>query len=436
MARPPRSSAAVTGGSQTGRLPSFERLLHRLRARLDEAGEVGLVSVSVLQLRGVEHSAGWGAYEAMVRAVTAYLDTFLKQAMRHDDWLFETGLSGNSFVLVLGPPRHGRAIDPADLAKVRARIKRGLRNHLASCLPAEVLASFGSYVGSAVLRPAPRVRFERNVHRTLEQAFADSLRDKNREGRRLAGHLQRVLDSGLVHSVYQPVVDIVERRVLGYEALTRVGGNRFRSVETLFKAAEEHDALWSLERLCRRKAIEGLPPLGPDHLLFLNVEAESMQDPHLRHADFLDRLESVGLSPKRIVLELTEHSIVKDFAAFRRTLAEFREIGFRLAMDDVGSGYSGLRAIAEIGPDFIKADMTLVRRLHENALKRELIDTIRRFSDSTGITLVAEGVECVEELEALDRLGVRCAQGYLFARPDRPPGIPDWERIYSRRDTE
>lgn len=432
MTRSHRTSAAA-GGGHTRRLPAIEHRFDRLKGRLQASGEVALLSVSVLQLRGTQQSAGWGAYEATVRAVADYLDTFTRQAMRREDGLFETGLFGNRFVLVLAPPRHGGPIDPVALAKVRTRIRTGLRSHLASRLPAEALADFSSFVGAAVLRKAPGVRFERNVHRVLEQAFADSLREKDREGRHLASQLRRVLEAKLVHSVYQPVVDIVERRTLGYEALTRVGSDRFRSVETLFQAAEEHDVLWSLERLCRQKALDDLPALDPDGLLFLNVEAESIQDPHLRQADFIDRLEAAGLAPNRLVLELTERSIVRDFTAFRRTLAAFREIGFRLAMDDVGSGYAGLRAIAEIGPDFIKADMTLVRRLHENALKRELIDTIRRFSDSTGITLVAEGVESVEELEALDRLGVRCAQGYLFARPDRPPAAPDWERIFAER---
>ena len=83
----------------------------------------------------------------------------------------------------------------------------------------------------------------------------------------------------------------------------------------------------------------------------------------------------------------------------------------------------------EIQPDYLKVDMSLVRNLHRDPIKRELIETIRRFSDSTGITLVAEGVESAEELETLALVGVRCAQGYLFAKPDSPPKKPDWELV-------
>ena len=84
-------------------------------------------------------------------------------------------------------------------------------------------------------------------------------------------------------------------------------------------------------------------------------------------------------------------------------------------------------ADTELAPDFIKADMTLVRDVHRNSIKRELIATIRRFSDSTGITLIAEGVETHDELKSLRELGVRCAQGFLFARPGAPPHVPDWD---------
>jgi EAL domain-containing protein (putative c-di-GMP-specific phosphodiesterase class I) len=100
-------------------------------------------------------------------------------------------------------------------------------------------------------------------------------------------------------------------------------------------------------------------------------------------------------------------------------------------MDDVGSGYAGLQAIAEISPDYIKMDMSLVRDIHRHNIKRELVTTIRRFSDSTGITLVAEGVETAEELNSLVEAGVRCAQGYLFCKPSRIPVEPDWDSIPS-----
>jgi EAL domain-containing protein (putative c-di-GMP-specific phosphodiesterase class I) len=429
MSGPWESTPRVEADPSSPALPRLESILESAALRLASRSEIGLISVTVLQRHHVEQGAGWHAYDAIIHEIGTFLRTYHGQRMRRHDRLFEPSLNGNSFALLLEPPRDGRQFDAGALARVCARIRRGLRVHLARSLAPEVGEAFGSYVGAALVRIEPGIAFERIVHRALEEAFADALREKEREGRRRSARLARVIDLGLVRSVYQPVVDIVDRRVIGFEALTRVDSGRFENIETLFKAAEADDSLWSLERLCRRKALEGVPKLASDQLLFLNIEPDSAHDPELTGPEFLDGLASAGLSPGQVVLELTEHSAVRDFVAFRRTLEQFRALGFRLAMDDVGSGYAGLQAIAEIAPDFIKADMHLVRGLHANSIKRELIDTMRRFSESTGITLVAEGVESSEELNALVSVGVRCAQGFLFARPGAPAPFPDWRLV-------
>jgi EAL domain-containing protein (putative c-di-GMP-specific phosphodiesterase class I) len=164
-------------------------------------------------------------------------------------------------------------------------------------------------------------------------------------------------------------------------------------------------------------------------LLFLNVERDSFRDPELLGPSFRSELERAHLSPSQVVLELTEHTLIRDFQSFRARLRACRERGFRLAMDDVGTGYCGLQAIAEIQPDYLKIDMMLIRDLHTHPVKRELVATIRRFADSTNTVLIAEGVESREELDSLAALGVRHVQGYLFARPSKPPVIPDWDKL-------
>jgi EAL domain-containing protein (putative c-di-GMP-specific phosphodiesterase class I) len=421
----PFSSGSAPDGQ--GGLPPLAHVFDRIEAGLSGGHDLGILYCCVMQHGTVDQSAGWQAYETMVREIHGFLQGYRSRRMRAADLLVEPTIQGNAFVLLLGPPRKGRQLDLADLARVRARLKRGLREHLQACLPREVGEEFGCYVGAARLRPDDTVGLERIVYRSLEEAFADALRDREVDVQRHALQLHRVLELGLVHAVYQPVVDVIDLRVVGYEALTRVAPGRFETTDLLFKAATENDSLWSLERLCRRKALEGLPELQEEELLFLNVQPDAIYDPELRDMAFLSRLQEVGLHPRQIVLEMTEHSAVRDFPSFRRTLQHFRGNGFRLAMDDVGSGYSGLQAIAELAPDFIKADMGLVRDIHRNPIKRELIATIRRFSDSTGITLIAEGVETQEELRSLRELGVRCAQGFLFARPGAPPHVPDWD---------
>ena len=178
--------------------------------------------------------------------------------------------------------------------------------------------------------------------------------------------------------------------------------------------------MWKLDRLCRERAIRGAQGLKEDELLFLNLEPDSIHDPALRSEATFALLRDMGLKPAQVVLEMTEHSAVRDFTALRQLLNYLQFHGFRLAVDDVGSGYSGLKSIAEIKPDFIKIDMALIRDIHQHPIKQDLTGTIARFSTSSGITLIAEGVETVEELRCLQALGVRYAQGFLFARPGPP----------------
>jgi EAL domain-containing protein (putative c-di-GMP-specific phosphodiesterase class I) len=425
-------SSDILGSIAPGGPPQISGLFDRIRDRLGARGRLGLVSLTVLSRRpGSVEPTSWQAYDECLGHVAEFLGTIRGGGLRADDRIFGPSSSGNSFVLVLEPPRDGRPLDASDLARVQARIKDGVRVHLGQCASRESLENFGCWVGRALMRPDESVKLDRIVHRALEEAFADAVRDREVDGLQDAEHLHHVLEGGLVRSVYQPVVDVTARRVLGFEALTRVASPRFQNVETLFKAAADHDALWTLERLCRRRHLEGLPAMGGEQLLFLNVEPEAIHDPELASPAFVEALRVSGLDPNRIVLELTEHSVVRDFAALHRTLRRFRALGFRLAMDDVGAGYSGLQTIAELSPDFIKLDRTLVREVNHSVIKRELISTIARFSGNTGIALVAEGVEERAELDELIRLGVRCAQGYLFARPGSPPAMPDWKTLTS-----
>jgi EAL domain-containing protein (putative c-di-GMP-specific phosphodiesterase class I) len=411
------------------RPPEVQELTEHIRTELARSGQLGVISVSVLDRHPVDSHGRWPSYEAVLDEITRYLHDYLTRKLRTTDRLFGPSANGNGFVILLDRPREGRDLDPTDLARVRLRLRNGLRGHLCRELDEHVFTAFGCYVGGAIMRHRAETPVERIVYRALESAFADALSDKERDDRRGVVNLYHVLETKQVKTVYQPVVDVVERRIVGYEALSRVPRVRFPNPEELFKVAHEQQSLWQLERLCRERALDGVPALDPGQLLFLNVEPESMQDPELLGDAFVERLASVGLAPTQVVFEITEHSAIRDYAAIRAHLARARDRGFRLAMDDVGSGYAGLQSIAEIAPDFLKVDMSLVRDVHRHTIKRELISTIRRFTDSTGITLIAEGVESLHELGSLTAAGVRCAQGFLFARPAAPPDLPDWATI-------
>ncbi len=408
---------------------SLDDLFRRASRELPQKHKLGLLSVSVLKNELNDNPETWQAYDSILEEIRSFLGEFRNRRMRTTDQLFWPSVIGNGFVILLDAPRTGRPLNDMDVSRVRFRLRRSLRNHLAKTVPAIQLRSFGVWVGGSLMRYEPGIPIDRIVYRSREEAFADALKDKDRESRRYSNNLRKVIEGEQVQMVYQSVLDLVDRKVIGLEALTRVPRSRFPNPEILFKVAHQNNTLWTLERICRNRALQGLPRLQDDQKLFLNVEPDSLHDPDLLNQPFSDRLQAAGLQPQQIVLEITEHTAIQDFPKVRRMITRCRRQGYRVAMDDVGSGYAGLQAIAEIAPDYIKMDMSLVRNIHRHMIKRELVSTICRFSDSTGITLVAEGVETAEELQSLVAAGVRCAQGFLFCRPSKSPVEPDWDSI-------
>ncbi len=125
----------------------------------------------------------------------------------------------------------------------------------------------------------------------------------------------------------------------------------------------------------------------------------------------------VGLAPQRLVLEVTEHSTIEDYAEIASVLAPLRKRGLRLAVDDAGAGYASFRHILQLKPDIIKLDRSLISGLNENQDQLALAAALVSFAEKTGIKVVAEGVETPEELKALQALNVNKAQGYLLGRP-------------------
>jgi len=286
----------------------------------------------------------------------------------------------------------------------------------------DIAGLFGIYVGSTTLFRNPKIRTERMIYRGIREAAAAARWVESRERSRKVADLKATLRDEAVYIVYHPIVVTATREVYGYEALARGSLRALRSPEVLFSVAEEANLIWELSRLCRKKAIEGIDEhLRAGDLLFINIDPHDFRDPTFRTLD-LDMEELGGVSdPGRIVLEITERTAITDYPKFQGYLADFRERGFRFAVDDAGSGYAGLGSIANLSPDFIKLDISLISGIDANFMKQNLVETMVQFANDHGIKVIAEGVEREEEYETVKRLGVHLTQGFLF---HRDPAIP------------
>ena len=187
-----------------------------------------------------------------------------------------------------------------------------------------------------------------------------------------------------------------------------------RSPEVMFDVAAEADLVWELSRLCRSRAIEGIETrLQPNELLFLNVDPHDFSDPAFN--------ENEVKYPERVVIEITERTAIKDYPKFRERLRRFRERGFRFAVDDAGSGYAGLGSIANLEPDFIKLDISLINAIDTNFIKQNLVaddGEVRERSRREGDRRRRRARRGVQDGAGPRRASV---QGFFLHRPSNLP---------------
>ena len=228
---------------------------------------------------------------------------------------------------------------------------------------------------------------------------------------------RRALDTLWI--AYHPIVDPRKRIVFGHEALLRSREPSLPHPGAVLDAAERLDALDVLGRAIRARAAE--PVAGTDDcgLLFVNLHVRDLADPTLTSEDApLSRIAD------RVVLEITERAALDEIVDVPGKIARLREMGFRIAVDDLGAGYAGLTSFAQLEPDVVKLDMSLIRGIDQSPTKQKVVRSMTSLSREMGMLVVAEGVETRRECEALIDIGCDLLQGFLFARPSPPfPGI-------------
>ncbi len=239
------------------------------------------------------------------------------------------------------------------------------------------------------------------VNRFMARWIVDAIRDQSYE------------------SWYQPIVAADSGEVYAHEALFRMRDKTGQVINPgqVFKRAEQAGLLFTLDLTARKAAVEGAARAGLETKLFINFNPSSIYDPSYCLRTTASAIEELGLKPENIVFELTETHQARDKAHLKGILAFYRASGFGVALDDIGSGYSGLSLLHEMKPDIAKIDMDLVRGIHRDASKQTIVDSILRIAQKNGICSVAEGIETAEEAEWLKTAGADYLQGYYFGKP-------------------
>jgi EAL domain-containing protein (putative c-di-GMP-specific phosphodiesterase class I) len=248
---------------------------------------------------------------------------------------------------------------------------------------------------------------------TIAQSKVDSDRH--------AAFFKGLLKSKGVRSVYQPVIDLKSKSIIGYEALTRALSHYPDGDATLlFSAARDVGMVKELDQLCVEYALKSGQGMGPDKKMFLNLNHETLLDQKLMSHLFADR-GAIGYH--NIVIEVTEQSILRSFDKVRDALLELKEQGVGVAIDDVGGGAVSLRDVAVLKPDYIKFDRSLIRQIDVSTTKQQIVLSMILFAKGIHAQTTAEGIETKQEYETVLMCGVNLGQGYYFARPG--PAFPN-----------
>lgn len=236
--------------------------------------------------------------------------------------------------------------------------------------------------------------------------------------------LQDIIRQRDLSALFQPVMDFASGTFMGFEGLIRgPADSPLHSPMKLFGAAKQQGLSLEVEMLCRQVVLESFAAQSLPGKLFLNVSPEALTHPSFKNGQTLAYLEELHIDPQRVIVEITENQPTFDFQEMRNALLHYRSMGFQIAMDDLGEGFSSLRLWSEMRPEFVKIDMHFVQGVNSDPLKQQFLRSIQSIALSSGTQVIAEGIETDAEFRIIRDLGIACGQGHFIARPGHVPPL-------------
>jgi EAL domain-containing protein (putative c-di-GMP-specific phosphodiesterase class I) len=394
--------------------------LARLAECFEDEGALGVVLVDASGLAPIEPQYGGEALHHAIGNLGDMIQGMVGDRLSLNDAVVVGEIGREEIAVFLF-----RGIDEAeffkrDLDRIRRDVSAGLtqRGNRAGYPYARHLPPFLVGAGAAIRNPT--IRPELQIRQALEDARGHIDLVAKLESRKRRKQIFELVLERQIYSVYEPIVEVSSRTVFGYEALARgPDGTELHSPAKLFALASEHDLIFQLDCLCRQSGLDGARDLPGGAKLFLNVRPSTIHDPNFR-AEALERtLQRCKLAPSDVVFEISEQESIANFDIFREVRDYYGKLGFQIALDDVGAGYASLEAVMEIRPEFIKVDRAFCAKIDEDPGRQHLLRALQSLADRIGARIIGEGLDTLEELVTLGRLGIHYGQGWLFGKPHR-----------------
>jgi EAL domain-containing protein (putative c-di-GMP-specific phosphodiesterase class I) len=400
----------------------YHEHLPSLTGDLVKNGSLALILLDVSPFSIIEEQYGIDTYVLVRQRLFALLSEQAGREYRKEDILALEEPGGLRILLFLSPQRKESPVAYKDLEKLRVRLKDALiPKLLRSALPylknpPLIPTGFGLGIHNPLIEP------HHIIMRIIREALENAEWQLYAEERENLQGLRELILNEQVITLYQPIVRMQDGKPMGYEALSRGGsGTGFQSADELFGGALKHHLVVELDRICRKKAFFFSNRLPETTKVFVNTLPATMRDPEFKGQHLINSLELASLNPHRIVMEITEKMVIDNLSLFQEAMTYFTDLGISFAVDDVGSGYSGLETIAKIKPNYLKIDMSLVRDVHVSVANREILKAIIVLGRGIGAKVIAEGIQSAEELKALQELDIDYGQGFFLGRPELMP---------------
>lgn len=259
------------------------------------------------------------------------------------------------------------------------------------------------------------VHYLRYLKENQRSLFEESKKD---------GEVEDLLLQENFQTAFQPILTLAEGKTIGFEVLNRPNSTPiFPTTEEFYTYIGKSNNVFRIEGFLRnlslKKYAEQLKKTNSEEhgLIFLNIQPQVLTDRSYRSGTTLDLLKKYNLSPDQVVLELTEKEAVTDYEEFEKIIDNYRQQGFRIAVDDAGTGYNSLKTIISLKPEFIKLDKSLIRDIHNQPAQQQLVELLLEFAVQSNTKVIAEGIENCLELSFLKNLGIHFGQGYALGRP-------------------
>jgi diguanylate cyclase (GGDEF)-like protein len=386
-----------------------------------------ILSLDVDRLKEINDSDGHSAGDALLRVVGHTLGLLVR------GWDVMARVGGDEFAALL--PEVG--VFGANLVAERMRVAM----HSLQLASGAVRITVGWSAAPAGADPVSVwQRADQSLYKA-KRAGGDQVSGSSYEGgeagdiaeRSFTDVVTRILDGGPLTTMFQPIVDLSDGVVMGYEALARPEGfAAMDSVEAVFEAARTGGQIRDLDWVCRKHAVEEARRLPADVPLFLNISAAALLDPVHGVDQLLLLLKAVDRSPSTVVLEITEHERIRDYDALARVLASYRSEGIRFALDDVGEGHSTLELLAASSSEYLKLGRSLTMT-STRVGSRAAMDATMAFARVSGAVVIAEGVENEFVADLMKAGGIRLGQGFGLGRPTVASDVEDVASALSDR---